>query len=70
MIFLTSARKALLSPVKEVRAATIRALRYLFKDRDSFIVFQKLHIDLFLIRYSKKICSYICIKKLFWNTYE
>ncbi|EDV23413.1 uncharacterized protein TRIADDRAFT_58016 [Trichoplax adhaerens] len=43
-------RKALLSSVKEVRAATIRALRYLFKDRDAFIVFYKLHIDLFLIR--------------------
>jgi hypothetical protein len=35
---------------KEVRAAAVRALRYLFTDENSFSKMMKLRIDIFIVR--------------------
>ncbi|XP_039253693.2 rapamycin-insensitive companion of mTOR-like [Styela clava] len=43
-------KPALVSEVKEVRAACIRALRYLVNDAHSVILLTKLHLDSFIIK--------------------
>ena len=45
-----SLRVAIVNKSKEVRAAAVRALRYLFTDENSFSKMMKLRVDIFIVR--------------------
>ena len=49
-LFIFSLRVAAFSKFKEVRAAAVRALRYLFTDEISFAKMMELRVDVFIIR--------------------
>ena len=50
ILIFCSLRVAIFNRSKEVRAAAVRALRYVFTDENSFSKMMKLRIDIFIVR--------------------